>query len=110
MYDIKSGRAGITENKIMRLAFHDCIKYAGILNKAFSIRSGFLVQMEQEGVMDASTGRGLGPESLTIMTKLTNTSFLLLETQITMGFRMLSWLWRRSTQILTGHFRCVHLT
>merc|ERR1719341_2645517 len=27
LYDAKGGRSGVTENRIMRLAFHDCVKY-----------------------------------------------------------------------------------
>ena len=29
LYDAKGGRSGVTENRIMRLAFHDCVKYTG---------------------------------------------------------------------------------
>ena len=29
LYDAKGGRSGVTENRIMRLAFHDCVKYKG---------------------------------------------------------------------------------
>ena len=30
LYNMKGkGRTGITENKILRLAFHDCVKYTG---------------------------------------------------------------------------------
>ena len=29
LYDAKGGRSGVTENRIMRLAFHDCVRYTG---------------------------------------------------------------------------------
>ena len=34
LYDAKGARSGVTENRIMILAFHDCVKYTGLMIKS----------------------------------------------------------------------------
>ena len=52
----QQGRDGVSENKILRLVFHDCVKYTGIANikKLIIFNDGnFFIKMAQEDVMDA---------------------------------------------------------
>ena len=57
LYDAKGGRSGVTENRIMRLAFHDCVKYTGEnITDHISIHFN-LTKTARADVTAVSTGR-----------------------------------------------------
>ena len=60
LYDAKGGRSGVTENRIMRLAFHDCVKYKGNIITSYHIYSFSLNQDGTGGCDGCLNWKGVG--------------------------------------------------
>ncbi len=62
MYNIRGGDSGITENRLMRLAFHDCVRYTGCKGLCAIVNNVLLTdltlyKMDLGAVMVVSTGK-----------------------------------------------------
>ena len=57
MYNSRGGDSGVTENRLMRLAFHDCVRYTGIIELSPLILLTLTYKMDLGAVTVVLTGK-----------------------------------------------------